>query len=67
MSMGGKVLQFNLIVGSLLVLAGLCDFLAPGFLRMGAGFEIDATDKLVAGVLIMALGILHGMRWRKDW
>jgi hypothetical protein len=65
LSLRGKNLQFTLIAGLLLILSGLRDFLAPGFLRIGAGFEIDAADKLLAGILIIALGLLHRMRSRR--
>jgi hypothetical protein len=65
-SIRGRRLRLTLIAGSLLILAGLRDLLAPGFLHFGTGIQIDATDKLLAGVLLMALGLLQRMRLRQN-
>jgi hypothetical protein len=72
LSIRGRRLQITLIAGLLLVFSELRDFWAPGFLRINAGFEIDAIDKLLSGILFMALGLLHRMRSRhiqtsKNW
>jgi hypothetical protein len=65
MTFRGRKLQLTVIAGLLLIMLGLRDFFAPGFLNIDSRFwGIDATDKLLAGILVVALGLLHRMRWR---
>jgi hypothetical protein len=60
-----KKLQFTLAAGVLFLLAGLRDFVAPGFLRINSGFNMDGIDKVIAGLLIITFGLLHRSRWRR--
>jgi hypothetical protein len=65
MTFKGKRLEITFVAGMLLILLGLLDFFAPGFLNISSFSRIDRTDKLLAGMLILALGLLHRMRWRR--
>jgi hypothetical protein len=65
MSTVRKGIPVILIIGLLFVLAGLSDFfISPGFLDIAPRLKLDTTDKLLAGILIIALGLLHGSRWQ---
>jgi hypothetical protein len=57
-------LQLTLVIGLLFILAGLRDYFAPDFLSVGSGSNIDGTDKLLAGILIAVLNLLHRLRLR---
>ena len=51
------------IAAALSISAGLRDFFMPGFLSMSSRHDTNGTFELIAGGLLLLLGLLSWKRW----